>query len=447
MGDICVVVGLGVTGWSVVRFLVKHGRECVVLDTRERPPYLAQLEQCFPQLKYYSEVAELDSDGVSSQIDRVILSPGVADQRIYWSARVGAARVTSDIGLFKHYIHQPIIAITGSNGKSTVTSLVGVLLESLGYCVAVGGNLGTPVLDLLDEGTDYYVLELSSFQLELLDHLGASVATVLNVSPDHMDHYTDLTEYITAKQRVFNDCKCAVLNSNPDQQFFYQGLVLPECCYSFGQGGDVAVLGNELYYHGELILRASDLKLRGQHNLYNVAAGFAILLGLGLPINQQVVEAACSFVGLRHRMEFITNYGEVDWFNDSKGTNVGATIAAVNGLAATITGKIVLILGGVGKNANFSGLRETVLMYARGIVLFGRDADRIKCDLAIADDELPQMFAKELLDVVEQARLLAKPHDAVLFSPACASFDMFANFEQRGEQFKQMVITRLTAGL
>jgi UDP-N-acetylmuramoylalanine--D-glutamate ligase len=308
-----------------------------------------------------------------------------------------------------------------------------------GLKTAVGGNIGVPALALLDLATpDVYVLELSSFQLETTWSLNARAATVLNLTPDHMDRYRDLDEYVQAKARVFRGDGVMVLNADdarvmalarPDRRVIRFGLGTPA---GAGDYGLAAHQGAEWLMHGMRPLMAvAEIPLAGRHNLANVLAAMALASAAGVSL-AACCQAARAFRGLPHRTELVADRAGVRWYDDSKGTNVGATVAALNGMTAPV----ILIAGGEGKGADFSELKPAVARHARAVVLIGRDAPLIERALAQA---VPVQHAPDMRAAVAAARALARPGDVVLLSPACASFDMFRNYEHRGEVFKQAV--------
>jgi len=373
----------------------------------------------------------------------LILSPGVAkaEPAVQQAVAAGAA-LSGDIDLFCQEVDTPIVAITGANAKSTVTTLVGEMAAEAGINVGVGGNLGLPVLDLLAEGPrDLYVLELSSFQLETTNDLRAAAATVLNISPDHMDRYADLQDYHQAKHRVYRGCKQAIFN----RQDPLSAPLLPMGVPSISFGTDKADLkqfgvieqdGVRHLAHGlKALLPVSAMKLRGEHNVANALASLALGHTVGLPM-EAMLSALQRFAGLEHRCQWVRDFNGVAWFNDSKGTNVGATVAALEGLGPTLPegNRIVLIAGGDGKGADFSPLSEAVNEFVRAVVLIGRDAAKIEAVL-----ETPTVRADDMQTAVERCAELAQPGDIALLSPACASFDMYRSFNQRGEVFMAAV--------
>jgi UDP-N-acetylmuramoylalanine--D-glutamate ligase len=350
-------------------------------------------------------------------------------------------KLSGDIDLFARYAKAPIVAITGSNAKSTVTTLVGEMAVAAGKKVAVGGNLGTPALDLLSDDVELYVMELSSFQLETTDQLNAEVATCLNLSEDHMDRYADLPAYHLAKHRIFRGARQVVVNRDDALSRPLVADQLP--CWYFGLGKpDFKRFGlleengeKHLAFQFDTLLPVRELKIRGAHNQSNALAALALGHAVGLPM-EAMLATLRQFAGLAHRCQWVGERQAVSYYDDSKATNVGAALAAIEGLGADIAGKLVLIAGGDGKGADFSALKAPVGRFCRAVVLLGRDAELLADALG---DAAPLIRVKTLEEAVARAAELAEAGDAVLLSPACASLDMFKNFEERGRLFAQAV--------
>ena len=433
------VVGLGRSGLSAVRALHSHGASVVVTDSRQEPPELPVLQRDFPNLPRY--LGGFDA-GLFAKAARLVVSPGVSVQTPEIAA--AAARgipVWGDVELFAQSTQVPIVAITGSNGKSTVTTLLGLMAEKAGLKTAVGGNLGIPALDLLAaekvETPDLYVLELSSFQLETTYSLNAKAAVVLNISPDHLDRYATLNDYIHAKRRIFRGDGYMVLNADdptvikmrePGRQVMFFSTRAPEA----GAFGLIRRQGKiYLAYGDEPWLAAESLKIEGIHNLANALAALTLGFAIGLD-RTAMVAALCEFSGLPHRSQLIAEHQGIRWYDDSKGTNIGATIAAVTGMS----GPLIVIAGGLGKGQDFTPLRAVFKDKVRALVLIGRDASLLVDAVA---DVVPTHHAASMEQAVELAAELAQPGDKVLLSPACASFDMFSGFEERGLAFAKAV--------
>jgi UDP-N-acetylmuramoylalanine--D-glutamate ligase len=446
-----VVVGLGATGLSCARHLAARGLPFAVVDTREAPPGLDTLRRELPQVPV--QLGGFDA-ALLADAEELIVSPGVPLQEPAIAAAIAAGvSVIGDIDLFARALKEPayaapLIAITGSNGKSTVTTLVGEFAKAAGRNVGVGGNLGTPALELLAPGRDLYVLELSSFQLERAQPLDPLVATVLNVSADHMDRYPNLLAYHQAKHRIFRGAKHVVVNrdDNLSQPLLAQGMTQ----WSFGlnapdfRGFGLRTEGGvvQLAFERELLLPVTEMKIAGRHNIANALAALAIGHAAGLPL-AAMVDVLKTFTGLAHRCQLVGEARGVRFYDDSKGTNVGATIAAVEGLCDGTEKRVVLIAGGVGKGADFAALRPVLQRCGRAVVLIGESAPKLEAALAGA---LPLSRAASMREAVVSAALAAQPGDAVLLSPACASFDMFRDYAHRGDVFAEAVRELLGAG-
>ena len=434
-----IVVGLGKSGMSLVRFLARQGVSFAVADTRENPPELATLRRDYPQVEV--RCGELDVEFLC-RADELYVSPGLAlATPALQAAAARGVKLSGDIDLFARNAKAPIVAISGSNAKSTVTTLVGEMAAAAGKRVAVGGNLGMPALDLLSDDVELYVMELSSFQLETTHQLGAEVATVLNVSEDHMDRYSGLPAYHLAKHRIFRGARQVVVNRQDALTRPLMSDGLP--CWTFGLGTpDFKAFGlreengeKYLAFEFQNLMPVRELKVRGAHNQANALAALALGHAVGLPFDA-MLSSLRNFTGLEHRCQWVRELEGVSYYNDSKATNVGAALAAIDGLGMDMDGKLVLIAGGDGKGADFSGLRDSVTKYCRAVVLIGRDANLIADALG---DAIPQVRAASLDEAIAQSRALAQSGDAVLLSPACASFDMFKNYEERGQLFARAV--------
>lgn len=432
----CLIVGLGKTGLACARFLSGRNVPLLVVDSREAPPELEALRAELPEVEVH--LGEFDST-VFCDSGEVVLSPGVSLQTPAVTAAVAAGvPVIGDIDLFARNTTAPVVAITGSNGKSTVTALVNEMMCCAGKRVAMGGNIGTPVLELIpasnsDLAPEIYVLELSSFQLETTHELSAAAAVILNLSADHLDRYAGLDQYLAAKQRIFNGDGVVVWNRDDPllkdvvptgREAVSFGLDVP----SDGHFGIRVDNGIRCLVKGEqLLIPIEQLALKGAHNVANALAAAALADSVGVA-QDAIVEALQQFGGLPHRMQWVAEKDGVNWFNDSKGTNVGATVAALQG----INNSVVLIAGGVGKGADFSPLKQALVEKGRAVVLMGEDAAVIE---AAIDGVVPVVYVDSMQAAVKKAAILAQSGDVVLLSPACASFDMFSGFEARGDAF------------
>ncbi len=436
-----VIVGLGITGLSCARYLHAHGWKIAVTDSRAEPPGRAELAALDRSIQ--TSFGCLDAALLDGAVC-VVTSPGVSlAEPFFQAARERGLPVYGDVELFALSVNSPVVAITGTNGKSTVTTLVGRMAERAGLRVRVGGNLGTPVLDLLQaaqqspQATDLYVLELSSYQLETVSSLAPVAATVLNVTPDHLDRYASVAQYADAKARIFNRCDTAVVNLDdvlvaamPHQaaRIVTFSLHADAADYCLGGGG---AEGRWLMRHGEQLMPLSDMKLKGLHNAANALAALALGEAAGLPMSAMLAELA-EFPGLPHRSQWVADIDGVTYVDDSKGTNVGATLAAVAGLS----GPLVVIAGGDGKAQDFKPLAAAFHGKVRHTVLIGRDAPAIEAALAGACSTERR---ESLPAAVRAAARAARPGDTVLLSPACASLDMFRNYAHRGEVFASAV--------
>ncbi|MBD9513521.1 MULTISPECIES: UDP-N-acetylmuramoyl-L-alanine--D-glutamate ligase [Pseudomonadaceae] len=434
-----IVVGLGKSGMSLVRYLARQGVPFAVADTRANPPELATLREQYPQVEV--RCGDLDADFLC-RAQELYVSPGLSLRvPALIEAAARGVRMSGDVDLFARHAKAPIVAITGSNAKSTVTTLVGDMARAAGKRVAVGGNLGTPALDLLADDVELYVVELSSFQLETCERLNAEVATCLNVSEDHMDRYDGMADYHLAKHRIFRGAKQVVVNR---ADALSRPLIADNVpCWTFGTNkpdfkgfGLIEEDGEKwLAFQFDKLMPARELKIRGAHNQSNALAALALGHAVGLPF-EPMLQTLREFAGLAHRCQWVRERNGVSYYDDSKATNVGAALAAIEGLGADIDGKLVLIAGGDGKGADFHDLRDPVARHCRAVVLLGRDAELVSAALG---NVVPKVRVNTLDEAVEHAADLALPGDAVLLSPACASLDMFKNYEERGRLFAKAV--------
>ncbi|TBW56256.1 UDP-N-acetylmuramoyl-L-alanine--D-glutamate ligase [Marinobacter halodurans] len=432
------IVGLGKTGLSCVRYLCGQGRSVAVADSRQQPPGLDELRRQWPDVPVH--LGEFDAD-LFAGFNELVVSPGISIATpAIKQAREKGAHIRGDIDLFSEAAKAPIVAITGSNGKTTVTTLVGEMARGAGVRVAVGGNIGTPALDLLADDVELYVLELSSFQLETTEELGAKAATILNVTDDHMDRYPTRMAYFQAKQRIYNGCEKAVINLDDalSQPMARDNLTF-RCYGEHRINPDTFSLREDeghlwITYGFDNLIRADELRLIGRHNLLNVMAALALGDCVGLPM-EKMLEVARTFEGLPHRCQFVRTVNGVDYVNDSKGTNVGATVAALDSLRPK-QGRLVLIAGGDGKGADFEPLKAPVRQSCRSVIVFGKDAGRLQDTLS---GEAEVRRVADLAGAVREAAAVAVPGDRVLLSPACASLDMFSHYEARGAAFIEQV--------
>lgn len=428
-GKKVVIIGLGMTGLSCVDFFMARGVTPRVMDTRVAPAGLDKLPEAVERY-----VGGLNEDWLLTA-DLIVASPGIALAHPSLSAAADAGvEIVGDIELFCREAQAPIIAITGSNGKSTVTSLVGEMAKAAGLNVGVGGNIGLPALMLLDPERELYVLELSSFQLETTSSLRAVAATILNVTEDHMDRYPlGLQQYRAAKLRVYENARACIVNADDALTMPVRGA--DDRCISFGVDvGDYHLNRQQgetwLRVKGEKVLNVKEMKISGQHNYSNALAALALADAAGLP-RASSLKALTTFTGLAHRFQQVLEHNGVRWINDSKATNVGSTEAALNGLQ--LDGTLYLLLGGDGKSADFTPLSRYLTGDNVRLYCFGRDGAQLAAlrpDVAVQTETMEQAMRQIAPQVL--------PGDMVLLSPACASLDQFKNFEQRGDVFARL---------
>ncbi|MEO1881807.1 MAG: UDP-N-acetylmuramoyl-L-alanine--D-glutamate ligase [Methylococcales bacterium] len=428
------IVGLGKTGFSVAKFLQQYGIQFAVIDSRNKPPMNDALIQAYPDTAIFTGGFDKSAFDVATHL---VVSPGVSLQENSIQKAIQArTKIVSDIDLFACATDQPIIAVTGSNGKSTVTTM----LESMGNRSAIrtvaGGNLGIPALDLLDESVELYVIELSSFQLERTSALNAKAATVLNISPDHLDRHHTLAGYIEAKQKVFSGNGRMILNE--DDAIVKDMVVANREFISFSLQTNTGFhleerLGEIYLMDGTSpLMKQKELPLEGMHNVANALAALALGKTVGLDM-QSMCRALRDFKGLEHRMQRVAKVKGVTWVNDSKATNIGACVAALQGCQE----KIVLIAGGDAKGAEMTELIPVIKEKTKCVVLIGKDANKI--ELAI-NGCVPSYQAKTIKEAVQIAAELANAGESVLLSPACASMDQFKNYQERGDKFMAAVL-------
>ena len=439
-GGLKVVAGLGISGVSAVNFLHEKGYRVAVTDSRAVPPGHDQIPA-----DVQTSFGQFDQDLLLSA-EEIIISPGLDPKLPEIQAAIAKGiPVISEIQVLRRATDKPIVAITGSNAKNTITTLIGLMAENAGKKVAVGGNLGRPALDLTKDDPELYILELSSFQLETTSNLNAEVAVVLNLSEDHLDRHGDMMGYHTAKHRIFQGVKKVVHNrddsltrplvpdATPMQSF---GLNAPD----MNQYGVLRETDGTMWLARgrERLLKSSDMYMQGTHNVANALACLALGEAIDLPLDS-MLETLKTFKGLEHRCEFVKDVNGVRYYNDSKGTNIGATLAALDGLGAAIEvqqGKVAIILGGQGKGQDFTALRESLSKFAKVAVLIGEDRPVIEKAI---EGTTTLLHAESLAEAVALCQKNTQPNDVVLLSPACASFDMFSGYPQRGHQFVALV--------
>lgn len=428
------VVGLGATGLSVAHYLRQLGFNFAVTDSRKKPPLLDEFFQQMPDTPVFLGGFDENAFKVATHL---VVSPGVSlNEMAIIKAVACGVKIVSDIDLFVCSVNVPIVAITGSNGKSTVTTMVGEMAKTAGKRTGVGGNLGTPVLDLLAQNAELYVLELSSFQLERTSVLNAAAATVLNVTADHLDRHADIDEYAREKQRVFMGDGVMVINVDDAIVRAMQKPDRRTLTFSIKDKADFYLQKkNEiecLMQQGQVLMTRDELPLVGRHNAANALAALALGVAAGLDTSAMCV-ALRKFKGLAHRMQRVAEIDGVTWVNDSKATNIGACIAALQGCDR----KVVLIAGGDAKGADMAELVPVFKEKVKSVVLMGKDADLIKQALK---DCVPVYFAQNMVEAVKTAATLADKGESVLLSPACASLDQYKNYQDRGNKFTQAVL-------
>lgn len=429
------VVGLGNTGISVAHYLQNLNFNFAITDSRAHPPMMDEFFQQMPDTPVFTGGFDEAAFKVSTHL---VVSPGVSlNELAIIKAIAQGSKILSDIDLFACSVDAPIIGISGSNGKSTVTTMLGEMIKAAGIAVGVGGNLGTPALDLLALNAQFYVLELSSFQLERTSAVNAVAATVLNISADHLDRHANLVEYAKEKQRVYRGDGAMIINADDPVVVAMQVADRTTFTFSINKKADfhLAYCGDTEYLmHNELsLMPLAELPLEGRHNAANALAALALGVSIGLD-EQLMCEVLRKFKGLSHRMQRVAEIRGVTWVNDSKATNIGACIAALKGYVR----KVILIAGGDAKGADMTELAPAIQEKAKYVVLMGKDANLIKQAL---NGSVPVYSADNMQQAVQIAAELADVGDSVLLSPACASFDQYKNYQDRGEKFTKAVLT------
>jgi len=448
------IVGMGTSGLSCARYLSNKNCSFDIADSRDDVEFKQTMSNQFNT----SRLLTGDFNFLLfKNYAQIIVSPGISIRsRLFIELQQQGCFILGDVELFAQAVDKPVIAITGSNGKSTVTTLVENIAQYCGLKAIAGGNLGIAALDLLETNSDLYILELSSFQLESCYSLQTLSAVVLNVSADHMDRYNDLDDYRRVKENIYQYCQYAVLNCQENittqriKQAIDKGIVKAEMIF-FGEYCDASEQpeyylsnGKQLMRDEKKLLSASEIKIKGKFNYLNILAAMALLKPLALN-NEQQLQAIKEYRGLPHRCEWLASIDGVDFYNDSKGTNTGATMAAINSVVMELPMEkqksVVLIAGGVAKDADFKDLGKLINHKIKFTVLLGVDALQIKSSAIAAGAKNDQFYlAQSMREAVLYANNLAKKGDVILLSPACASFDMYKNYQQRGEDFKKNVV-------
>lgn len=443
------IVGVGGTGLSCARLLKQKGCHFSFADSRKNLSLMADIKKQYP----LAEILTGDFDvNKFSQFQQIIVSPGVSIRSgLFASLKKQGCFVLGDVELFAQLVDKPVIAITGSNGKSTVTTLVEKIAADCGIKVFAGGNLGVPALDLLNTKSDLYILELSSFQLETTYSLKTLSATVLNVSEDHMDRYTGMQDYRTVKETIYNNTEYAIVNIEEDiildhiinnietkEHYYFVILFGSKKPVNKDYGLVKSDDGFDLIKGSHKIIKSNETKLIGTYNYLNILAALALLEPLQLDESRQLA-AIREYNGLEHRCEWVAEFDNIQFYNDSKGTNTGAAIAAIDGFDKKT---VILIAGGVAKDADFTELGHVIATRIKFTILMGVDADEIKLSALSAGARGDSLYSVDSMQqAVQKACELAESGNVILFSPACASFDMYQNYQQRGDDFKEKVMT------
>lgn len=430
------IIGMGITGFSVIRFLSKYPVKCTIFDENNNSKYKREIETLFPEVKIVT--GDFDWEYINNA-SYVIMSPGISPNKGLWRS-VPREKLISDVELFAHFATAPIIAVTGTNGKSTVCAMLEAALTKMQYNVALGGNFGTPALQLLDyNDIDFYILELSSFQLELTYNLKPRVATILNITEDHIDWHGSFSDYQKAKERIYLNSENIIVN----RQYKNLYAKVPAIFASFGSDqphakNEFGINDKAIFYGDNELINIEALTLPGSINTLNYLATFAILSALGLS-SQEYIPACLSFTGLMHRCQFFGSFSKRFWYNDSKATNSGALLAAVESLAHE-NRQTILLAGGVYKENKVPDL--PVDSNIKAIILFGKDANVLYSKWS---NSLDCHIVDNLNAAIDLAFDLSGVGDNILLSPACASFDQFENYMARGEAFTSYVKQKFKA--
>jgi len=438
-----IIFGLGKSGLSCARYFDRISQPYYLVDSRNQPPGQDQVDTLsFCQGIEFGTIDE----SLLETCEQLVVSPGVALTTDFVIKAIKAGiDVCGDVELFARTCNKPIVAITGSNGKSTVTDLADKLINAANIDCQKGGNIGLPVLDFLPEmDADIYILELSSFQLDTTESLKAEVAVCLNITEDHMDRYQTFNDYVKSKQKIFRQAHFSIFNR--DDQLTYPSNIFSDNAWSFSliepSENDERTNflkktddGNKLVVNDQAILSTQKLNITGKHNWSNVLASLTILKCLAIKITEPILEELMAYKGLKHRFQLVSRKNNCEWINDSKATNVGATVAALNSLDLSSKQKVTLIAGGDSKQSDLTPLIEPLNNIVSHLILMGIDAEKI-AQLPI---QASPHFVEDMKQAVTKASELVSQGDIVLLSPACASLDMYSSFEARGEAFIEAV--------
>lgn len=430
------VIGLGATGFSCVQYLVSKNIPVIVVDTRENPPKLAECKKQFPHIKIYLGKFQ---EKIFERANVIVASPGVSlEEPCIKKCIEKNISVIGDVEIFARDAKAKIVAITGSNGKTTLTTLMGALIKNAGYKTIICGNIGLPILEALRQPIpDYYVVELSSFQLDTTYSLKAKVAVVINVSADHMDRYKTFGDYLHSKQRIYRNCEYAVVNA--DEPAIWKKLIFKNAPIAFTlkkpKKNEWGITDNDLMFGDKKIIAINELILQERHNNQNFLAALAMGSALPLPI-KNMLETLKHFSGLQHRCQLVKKINDVAYYNDSKATNVGAAIAAIDSMSQHIVGRIILLAGGDSKGVDLTPLQNPVKKSVAHVILFGKDADLLQNTL---ETYTKISRVNNLREAIATAKKIAQSGDIVLLSPACSSLDQYENYAARGNEFIEMV--------
>ena len=428
------ILGLGITGLSVARFFFKKDISFRIADSRQEPPMLdiAEKESVLSD-SHFGEWSKSLLEGVTE----IIISPGISETEsiVDWS-RQQSVPIISDIELFGRYTKAPIIGITGSNGKSTVTQLLGEMAIADGKNAVICGNIGKPVMDSLSDEAELYVVELSSYQLDYTNKLSLLTGVITNITPDHLDRYSSFSDYISSKLSIYSYCKFQVINLSDDllsdlngHNFYAVESVDDRCDFSANRIGDLY----EVLHKGKFLLTSDELKVVGRHNIENLLAALTLGHRFGLTL-KVMVQAAIDFKGLEHRLEFVSTINDIDYYNDSKSTNAISSITAINAIFEKYN-NLILISGGISKKEDYSEFFKLINEKVNAVVLIGECSSDFSKQITAPHVEVVDTMKK----AVSMATSMAEG-GAVLLSPGCASFDMFSDFNERGEVFKRFVL-------
>ncbi|HLB56135.1 MAG TPA: UDP-N-acetylmuramoyl-L-alanine--D-glutamate ligase [Coxiellaceae bacterium] len=434
--NVHLIIGLGATGFSCVQYLASKNIPVIVVDTRENPPKLAECKKQFPKIEIYLGKFQ---EKIFEKANVIVVSPGISlEEPCIKKCIEKNIPVIGDVEIFARDAKAPIIAITGSNGKTTLTTLMGELIKNAGHKTIVCGNIGLPVLEALQRPIpDYYVIELSSFQLDTTYSLKAKVAVVINVSADHMDRYKTFDDYLHSKQRIYKNCEYAVVNA--DEPDIWKKLIFKNLPVSFTlkkpKQNEWGIVDDNLMFGDKKIIAISDLMLQERHNNQNFLVALAMGSTLKLPI-ENMLQTLKHFSGLPHRCQLVKKINGVAYYNDSKATNVGAAIAAIDSMSQHIAGRIILLAGGDSKGVDLTPLQNPVKKSVAHVILFGKDADLLQNTLATYT-KISRV--NNLREAIATAKKIAQSGDIVLLSPACSSLDQYENYAARGNEFIETV--------